>query len=157
MNITSRTETRRVASCLPLMESIQGIVVGAEIVRRCLTANRSIEHPAQGRAINDAALNTKTNHATGELIHHDENPMRSQRCGFTAEQIATPQTVLHVARNVSQDGPPESGPNLLPKPLAERSCGALGGQSQARAARPYHRPERAPSQAAVVRVRFLLS
>jgi hypothetical protein len=41
-------------------------------------------------------VNTKTNHATSELIHHDENPMRSQRCGFTAEQIATPQTVLHV-------------------------------------------------------------
>jgi hypothetical protein len=62
------------------MESIQGIVVGAEILRRCLTANRSIEHPA-----------------TGELIDHDENPVRSQRCGFTAEQIVTPQTVLHVA------------------------------------------------------------
>jgi hypothetical protein len=53
MTMTRRTETRRVASCLPLMESIQGIVVGAEILRRCLTANRSIEHPAQGRAIND--------------------------------------------------------------------------------------------------------
>jgi hypothetical protein len=75
----------------PLMESIQGIVVGAEILRRCLTANRSIEHPAQGPAINDAALNTKTNHATGELIDHDENPVRSQRCGFTAEKILTPQ------------------------------------------------------------------
>jgi hypothetical protein len=60
MTMTSRTETRRVASCLPLMESIQGIDVGAEILRRCLTANRSIEHPAEGRAINDAALNTKT-------------------------------------------------------------------------------------------------
>jgi hypothetical protein len=62
-----------------------------------LTANRSIQHPAPGRAINDAALNTKTNNATGELIDHDENPVRSQRCGFTAEQIVTPQTVLHVA------------------------------------------------------------
>ena len=40
---------------LPLMESIPGIVVGADILRRCLTANRSIEHPAPGRAINDAA------------------------------------------------------------------------------------------------------
>ena len=53
MTMTRRTETRRVASCLPLMESIQGIVVGAEILRRCLTANRSIEYSAQGRAIND--------------------------------------------------------------------------------------------------------
>ena len=71
-----------------------------------LTANRSIEGHGAGRGIKDAALNTETNDARGELIHHDENPMRSQRCGFTAEQIATPQTVLHVARSVSQDGPP---------------------------------------------------
>ena len=90
------------------MESIPGIIVSGEIPRRCWTANRSIEHPEQDRAINDGALNTKTNHATGELAPHDENPMRSQRCGFTAEQIATPQTVLHAARNGSQDGPPES-------------------------------------------------
>src|ERR1019366_9379068 len=79
------------------MESIQGIVVGAEILGRCLPSNRSIEHPAQGRPINDAALNTKTNNAARELIHHDENPMGSQRGGFTSEQIAAPQTVLHVA------------------------------------------------------------
>ena len=82
---------------LLLMESIQGIVVGAEILWRCWTANRSIEHPAQGRAINDAVLNPKTNHATGELIHHDANPMCSPRAGFTAEQIAAPQTAFHVA------------------------------------------------------------
>ena len=79
------------------MEPIQRIVVGAEILRRCWPSNRSMEHPAQGRPINDAALNTKTNNATRELIHHDENPMGSQRRGFTSEQIAAPQTVLHVA------------------------------------------------------------
>jgi hypothetical protein len=62
-----------------------------------LPSNRSLEHPAQGRPINDAALNTKTNNAPRELIHHEESPVRSQRCGFTSEQIAAPQTVLHVA------------------------------------------------------------
>jgi hypothetical protein len=51
---------------------------GSKYAGRCgLPANRSIEHPQQGRPINDGALNTKTNNATGELIHHDENPMRS--------------------------------------------------------------------------------
>jgi hypothetical protein len=49
------------------------------------------------RPINDAALNTKTNNANRELIHHEKNPVRSQPCGFTSEQIAAPQTVLHVA------------------------------------------------------------
>ena len=90
-----------------------GVVVGADIVRRCLTANRSIEHPAPGRAINDAALNSKTNNATGELIHHDENQMRSQRCGFTAEQIAAPQTVLHVAKERQPGWEPDSGAELF--------------------------------------------
>ena len=40
----------------PLMESIPGIVVGADILQPCWTANRSIEHTAQDRAIKDAAL-----------------------------------------------------------------------------------------------------
>jgi hypothetical protein len=57
-----------------------------------------MEHPAQGRSINDASLNSKANNATRELIHHDENPMGSQRCGFASEQIAAPQTVLQVAK-----------------------------------------------------------
>src|ERR1700722_1704050 len=112
---------------LPLMKSRPGIVVGADILRRCLTANRSMEHTAQDRAIKDAALNTKTNHATGELIHHDENPMRSQGCGFTAEQIATPQTVLHVAEERQPGWASESGPNFLPtwqNGVAERWLGS---------------------------------
>jgi hypothetical protein len=57
-----------------------------------------MEHPAQSRPSRMPPLNSKTNNATRELIHHDENPMASQRCGFTSEQIATPQTVLHVAK-----------------------------------------------------------
>ena len=60
-----------------------------------------------------AAPNTKTNNATGELIHHDENPIRSQRCGFTAEQIAAPQTVLHVAEERQPGWEPDSGAELF--------------------------------------------
>ena len=39
----------------------------------------------------------KPNNATRKLVHHDENPMCSQGRGFASEQIAAPQTVLHVA------------------------------------------------------------
>jgi hypothetical protein len=60
-----------------------------------------------------AALNTKTNNATGELIHDDENPIRSQRCGFTAEQIAAPQTVLYVAEERQPGWEPDSGAELF--------------------------------------------
>jgi hypothetical protein len=43
------------------------------------------------------------------LIRHEENPMRSQRCGFTSEQITAPQTVFHVAE--------EREPGALPNPI----------------------------------------
>jgi hypothetical protein len=69
-----------------------------------LPSNRSLEHPAQSRPIHDAALSTKTNNATRELIHHHENPMCSQRCGFASEQIAAPQTVLQVAEKCEPGG-----------------------------------------------------
>jgi hypothetical protein len=63
-----------------------------------------MEHLAQGRPIDDVALNTKTTNATCELIHHDENPMGSQRCGFASKQIAAPQTVLHVTKEGEPGG-----------------------------------------------------
>jgi hypothetical protein len=51
--------------------------------------------------------------------------------------------------------------NLLPKPrskaLAKRRCGTLRRQLPARSARPHHRPERAPPQAASRRVHVLSS
>src|ERR1700726_2292018 len=128
---------------LPLVESIQGIVVGAEIVGRCLPSNRSLEHPAQSRSIHDAALNTKTNNATRELIHHHENPMCSQRCGFASEQIAAPKTVLHVTEKCE---PGRDLPHPIPAgnerpgygeislsistPKAKVICWAIRGQPQ---------------------------
>src|SRR5205823_2725201 len=82
---------------LPLVESIQRIMIRAEIFGQTLPANRSMEHPAQRHPIHDAAVDAKPNHATRTLVHYDENPMCSQCGGFAAEQIATPQTILRVA------------------------------------------------------------
>src|SRR2546430_12454343 len=78
---------------LPLVESIQRIMIRAEIFGQTLPANRSIEHPAQRHPIDDAP-NPITR--TRTLVHHDENPLCSQRGGFASEQIATPQTILRV-------------------------------------------------------------
>jgi hypothetical protein len=44
---------------LPLMEPIQRIMIGAEILRQCLRGNGSVEHPAQGNAIHDIGVNRK--------------------------------------------------------------------------------------------------
>ena len=82
---------------LPLVESIQRIMIRTELFGQTLPANRSMEHAAQRHAVNDAAVDAKPNDATRKLVHHDENPMGPQSCGFASEQIAAPQTVLHVA------------------------------------------------------------
>jgi hypothetical protein len=72
------------------MESIQRIMVGAEVFGRTLSANRPLKHPAQRDAVNDSAVDTKSNDATRELIHHDENPVCIQSRRFASEQVTTP-------------------------------------------------------------------
>src|SRR5215813_6039273 len=42
---------------LPLMELIQRIMIGAEILRQCLRVNGPAEHPAQGHAVHNTAVN----------------------------------------------------------------------------------------------------
>src|SRR6266851_7552359 len=99
-NVRNRLDFRHLQYAkigLPLMESIQRIMVGTEVFRRTLPANRSLKHPAQRDAVNDAAADAKSNDATRELIHHDENPVCIQSCRFASEQVTTPQTVLGVA------------------------------------------------------------
>jgi hypothetical protein len=39
--------------------------------------NGSVEHPAQGHAIHNTAVNGEANDASRELIHHHQNPVRS--------------------------------------------------------------------------------
>src|SRR5438132_3398869 len=66
----------------PLVESIQRIMIRAEVSWQTVAANRSMKHPAQRQSIHDAAVDAKPNEATRELVHHNENPMRSQGCRF---------------------------------------------------------------------------
>src|SRR5215471_21815759 len=70
---------------LPLMESIQRIVIRAEILGQTMPANRAMEHAAQGHSIHDAAVDAKTNDATRKLVHHPKNPVGSQCCRFASE------------------------------------------------------------------------
>src|SRR6516165_9259902 len=79
---------------LPLMEPIQRIMIRAQVFWQTLTANRSLKDPAQRLAVDYATVHAKPDDPTRKLVHHDQNPMRFQGCGFAAEQIAAPQTVL---------------------------------------------------------------
>ena len=62
-----------------------------------MPANRSLTHPAQRHSIHDAAADTKPDYPTRKLVHHNQNPMCCQCRRFASEQIAAPQTILHVA------------------------------------------------------------
>ena len=70
---------------LPLVESIERIMIRAEVFWQTMPANRSLEHAAQCRTIHDAAVNTKPDDATCKLVHYNQNPKCSQRCRFAAE------------------------------------------------------------------------
>src|SRR5947209_19247135 len=48
--------------------------------------------------MHSATVNAKPDDATGELVHHHENPIGPQCGRFATEQIAAPQTVLRVAQ-----------------------------------------------------------
>ena len=74
-------------------------MVRAEVGRRRLATSRSIEHPAQPDAINDAAMHAKADDATRALIHHDEHPVCAQHGRLASKQIETPQTVLRVTED----------------------------------------------------------
>jgi len=69
----------------PLVESIQWILIRAEIFGQTVPTNRALEHPAQRHSINNAAVDAKTNDATCELVHHYKDPVDSQGCRFASE------------------------------------------------------------------------
>ena len=71
-------------------------MIGAEVPRHTLAGNGSVEHAAQGDAIDIAGMHAEADDASGELVHHDEYPMGAQQNGLTAKQIDTPQAIFHV-------------------------------------------------------------
>ena len=82
---------------LPLVESIQRVMVRTEVFGQTVPTDCSLEHTAQRHSINGSGVNAKPDDTTRELVHHHENPIGSQRGRFATEQIAAPQTVLRVA------------------------------------------------------------
>ena len=101
---------------LPLVEPKQWVVIGTEVVLQDWPANRAVEHPAEGHAIHDTAVNAKSNNAPRELVHHDENPMVPQCCRFATKAIDTPQPVLRVA----QKGQPRGARRIRIRSMVSR-------------------------------------
>src|SRR5262252_4667205 len=82
---------------LPLVKAIQRIVVGAEILRQSLPADRLPEHMAYRLSIDNSTVDPKPDNAPRELVHNHENPVRAQGQGFKPKQVGTPQTVLRMS------------------------------------------------------------
>ena len=96
---------------LPLVESIQRVMVRTDVLGQTVPMDCSLEHTAQRHSVNGAAVNAKPKDTTRELVHHHENPMGSQRGRFATEQIAAPQPVLRLAEKRK---PGRTSPNPIP-------------------------------------------
>jgi hypothetical protein len=81
---------------LPSVICEQPIMIGAEVAGRFLPDDGLVEQATQRHAIDLAGLHAKTDDASGERIHHDQNPVAFEGDGFTPEEVHTPQAVLHV-------------------------------------------------------------
>ncbi len=65
---------------LPLLKSIQRIVIGAEVFGcRPVPSNGVIEHPAERDTIDHSGMDAKPNDPARVLIHDDQDPVRPQR------------------------------------------------------------------------------
>ena len=66
---------------LPLIKTIERIVVGTEVFRdRAVASNGVIEHSAKGDTVDRAGMQAKPNDAARVLIHDDQYPVSPQRC-----------------------------------------------------------------------------
>jgi hypothetical protein len=88
---------------LPLMESIQGIMIRTQILRNRLPSSRSIEHATQCPAIDHTGVNAESDDAPRVLVHSDEYPVRPQSHRLTSEQINAMKTIYRVT-NESEPG-----------------------------------------------------
>src|SRR6516164_2418418 len=82
---------------LPLMESIERIMIRTEVFRQVVPAQGPLEHPAQRAAVDSAGADAEPDDTAGKLIHHHQHPMSSQDNGLASEQVEAPQAVLGVA------------------------------------------------------------
>ena len=73
---------------LPLVEPIEGVVVGAEVVRQpALASKGAVEHPKEGDTIDRSRMDAKPNDPARVLIHDDQDPVGPQRGRLAPEQM----------------------------------------------------------------------
>ena len=65
---------------LPLLKSIQRIVVGAKVLRHGpVPSNGLIEHPAERDTVNHSGMDAEADDPAGILIHDHQDPVGPKR------------------------------------------------------------------------------
>ena len=73
---------------LPLVELIERIMVGAEVLwQPALTSNGAVKHATECDPIDRAGMDAETNDPSRVLIHNHQDPVGAQGYRLTAEQI----------------------------------------------------------------------
>ncbi len=99
---------------LPLMERIERIIVGAQLLRQpAMPSNGAVEHPTEGDTIDLSRMDAEANDPARVLIHDHQDPVGPQRCRLALEQIHAPQAVFHVA----QERQPGGAIGVLSRPV----------------------------------------
>ena len=71
---------------LPLVEPVERIIVGAEVVRHpALPSNGAVEHPTQHRTIDRPRMDAEANDSARVLIQDHQNPVGPQHGRFAPE------------------------------------------------------------------------
>src|SRR5260370_17819069 len=86
---------------LPLVEVIEWIVVGAQVLRHpALPSNGTVEHLTEGDTIDGSRMDAETNNPARILIHDDHDPMVSQLCRLPPEQIHPPAPLFNLSQQI---------------------------------------------------------
>jgi hypothetical protein len=84
---------------LPLVEPVEWIVVGAEVLRHPeLPSNGAVEHRTECDTTDRSRMDAEPDDPARVLIHDDQDPVGPQRCRLAPEQIHTAEAVFHVAQ-----------------------------------------------------------
>ena len=75
----------------------QRIVIRAEISRYTLPANGRVEHAADIRARDSAAMHTEANKPTRELIDDYEHPITPKHDRLASKEVHAPEAISGVA------------------------------------------------------------
>lgn len=84
---------------LPALELEERVVIKAQTYGQALPADRAIEHAAERDSVYRNGLDSKADDSATELIHDDQNPVRTKQDRIGPEQVQTPQAILGVTEH----------------------------------------------------------